>query len=523
MKKTILITLLALLGMIQMVAQEYEYVPFVREGVKWVYAFCGDYQPMSDTPSEVSYLNLEFKGDTVINGKTYKLMHKYHGESINSESDTVPVCMREENKVVYALVPDGKTYYDCPIYGNYWKPSDLESIREGKEFILYDFKNPIAYWMDFANSYMTTFELIFTNIITIGNHHVKRYGGDIQYLGGIRVIEGIGMEARNTYPLSFFLPMYAGSSGYMAVKLIRVIEDGEIIYDPDDYDWNEEVKDRIGYRYVPFVREGVKWVYYYNNPFADGVLNMPEGVQYYSFEFKGSKVINGKEYSPVVLKAYNSNGESVLQDIVPAYLREQDKVVYALLPEGNWYPQCPVGLGKYVGYEGISGNVIPDEEFILYDFNDPIELYDGLFPPIWWDEYEMYIDQIIYNNTDMLSIGDRSRKCHHYRTIHYNDDRIIEGIGYDGYAGFPLFYFEKLIAGFQVDYRLSHVVEGDEIIYKGMYYNPDIHVGIDEVVADKSPRPQDDNYYNLMGQPVGKDVPTAPGIYIHNGKKIIVR
>lgn len=37
MKQTI-ITIVALLGMAQAVAQEYEYVPFVREGVKWVYS-----------------------------------------------------------------------------------------------------------------------------------------------------------------------------------------------------------------------------------------------------------------------------------------------------------------------------------------------------------------------------------------------------------------------------------------------------------------------------------------------------
>ncbi len=36
------------------------------------------------------------------------------------------------------------------------------------------------------------------------------------------------------------------------------------------------------------------------------------------------------------------------------------------------------------------------------------------------------------------------------------------------------------------------------------------------------PRQYDDNYYNLMGQPVGKALPTTPGIYIHHGKKIVV-
>ena len=35
-EKDIILTILALLGISQAVAQEYEYVPFVREGVKWV-------------------------------------------------------------------------------------------------------------------------------------------------------------------------------------------------------------------------------------------------------------------------------------------------------------------------------------------------------------------------------------------------------------------------------------------------------------------------------------------------------
>ena len=70
---------------------------------------------------------------------------------------------------------------------------------------------------------------------------------------------------------------------------------------------------------------------------------------------------------------------------------------------------------------------------------------------------------------------------------------------------------------------LSHVVKDGKIIYKGMRYREDVLSGIDEMATDQARRSMDDNYYNLMGQPVGKDVPTAPGIYIHQGKKIVVR
>jgi hypothetical protein len=72
----------------------------------------------------------------------------------------------------------------------------------------------------------------------------------------------------------------------------------------------------------------------------------------------------------------------------------------------------------------------------------------------------------------------------------------------------------------QVTYILSHVIEDGEIIFR-RYEQP--QTVINEVVADVPQRQLDGNYYNLMGQPVGKDVPTVPGIYIHQGKKILVR
>ena len=70
---------------------------------------------------------------------------------------------------------------------------------------------------------------------------------------------------------------------------------------------------------------------------------------------------------------------------------------------------------------------------------------------------------------------------------------------------------------------MSHVVKGGKVIYKGMRYDPNIRVGIDEVVEDKVSRPLDPRYYDLMGRAVGTEVPTTPGIYKHQGRKIVVR
>ena len=134
------------------------------------------------------------------------------------------------------------------------------------------------------------------------------------------------------------------------------------------------------------------------------------------------------------------------------------------------------------------------------------------------------------NFVELEPLTIEGKSCCRYAYIGEQGDTlayVVEGIGFDSYdMGDLLTPFTRKPdpdADYQEWCGLSHVVKDGKIIYKGMRYRHGAFDGIDEVVADKSPRrPQDDNYYNLMGQPVGKDVPTAPGIYIYNGKKIIV-
>jgi len=272
------------------------------------------------------------------------------------------------------------------------------------------------------------------------------------------------------------------------------------------------------YEYVPFVREGVKWVYRCENPFWAQILDMPEGLHYYSFEMTGDVLIGDKYYKPVRLTHYldKEGKEKEVEDFIPVYLREEDKVVYAILPDGILHPQCPVGIGSYIGEPDQELPLTTtDEEFVLYDFNDPNALYQSIHTPD--------IDNLEYIGSELMSIGSHQVKVHRFHSWYAEDELVIEGIGYDGWAGMPLFYFESFISGLQVGYGLSHVIENGELIYKGRWYDPDNRVGIDEVVTERPAAVTDQNYYNLMGQPVGTDVPTTPGIYIHQGKKIAVR
>ena len=533
MKKQFIISVLALLGITQLAAQETEYVPFVREGVKWV---CYYHHYNQDNNFDKyyhpgrNYFTLEIKGDTVIDGKCYKAMHKYSGTAINTANDTIPLYLREENQIVYGISPEGHFYpgllvgYGHNIVG--YDPNIYSSVGHGEEIVLYDFNDPADYYGNYALRDFD-FQDLGCDQINVGNSVAKRHRFSVGPDRSFFLIEGIGFDVEQNAgrgTIAGYTLGYIFSDIYdPTFRLSHVIEDGEIIYKSVNY----VDPQRDDYEYVPFVREGVKWIYYYDNPFSPEVLDMDSYVQYYSFEMKGDYLIGDKHYKQVCLTHYLDENTKEVEEFIPVYLREEDKVVYAIYPDGIRHPQCPVGIGSYVG-DNDNEFSAPTDEFVLYDFNDPISLYDSVFyerdhaHPNYPVKYVRYVD------SDFINVGKNQCKRHHYE-YHFDafeysyQSKIIEGIGYDGSAGFPLFYFEDFGYGYhyQVKYYLSHVIEDGEIIYKGAYYNPQIRVGINEVMVDKA-RQMDENYYNLMGQPVGKDVPTTPGIYIHQGKKICV-
>ena len=663
---------------------DYEYVPFVREGVKWTYSI-QDYQydDFYTNPAQgnnVIYRTLELKGDTVINGKTYKAMHKYSGDSINWENDTIPVYLREENKIVYGIIPDGKKYDDCFVFNFLLDDALYISSYSREEFVLYDFNDPIGYWnsMEDRLEWIDDIELLSTDTILIGNHLAKRYTGKLW--SEFQVIEGIGAYGFNHTPVCFFFPTTAGIHDAPIFNLEKVVENGEVIYpqnyvedrylpliregvkwvnehviisegdttryyytyefkgshpvhyqyntlyyesmyyyegyqheldiendslvaglsenegcvhysrndplsscinqgqvminyngvllypmfnnylnaknyyldyqiepfindenfievepveidgvrcsryayigddgevkayiiegigfdsrnmgdlltpftrrpDPNaDYQeywglshvikdgkiiykgmrYNPDLFDDPGdvngddYEYVPFVREGVKWVYEIVNYRYNYVDENPDYLGetiYRTLELKGDTVINGKTYK--AMHKYSGNSINWENDTVPIYLREENKLVYGIIPDQSFYNDCPI-YSYMCDFDMYNG-----EEFLLYDFQDPV---------IYWNDYfdgYPYYNPNQYLYTDTISIGNRKAKRYVNQLFEVRDWYMVEGIGIDDRYSYTLGFFFPIKTGIGgLGFGLSHVIENGQIIYKGIHYIP---------------------------------------------------
>ncbi len=518
MKNVILFSAFALLAIGQAAAQEYEYVPFVREGVKWVYYIINYHYDPYNNPQQgnnVVYRTLELKGDTVINGKTYKAMHKYSGDGINWDNDTIPVYLREEDKVVYGIIPNGISYSDCPVYNTFATTTyydgdvlvvDHANYYNGQEFVLYDFNNPIAYWNELiaaSGDQYSSCQLYYTDTVSIGQHWAKRYVGKIH--SEFEQIESIGLIASNTTPLCLFMPLTTGTQD-CHYGLKKVIEDGEVVY-PKNY-----VEDT----YLPVIREGVTWV---NEKVI--VNNGDTTSYYYTYRFDGlAPFKNG--YNQAFMALYYTDN-SIENDSLIAGLREDEAFVMCHNNQA---------LNRVIEQDR---NMI---NFYTYQYSEGTQALYGLYTFYSNDFYavdffmqsqrEQFLSQENFVNVDPIEID--GVKCSRCAYINEQGDTlayVVEGIGFDsrdmGDLLTPFTRKPDPNADYQEYWGLSHVIKGDKIIYKGMRYRKGAHDGIDEVVADGTARLTDNNYYNLMGQPVGKDLPTTPGIYIHQGRKIVVR
>ena len=281
--------------------------------------------------------------------------------------------------------------------------------------------------------------------------------------------------------------------------------------------------------YLSIVREGVKWVN------EKVIVNHGDTTRYYyNYEFSGKDT-----------DVQYTNMQNDLFDACYYYLGEQldveqDSLIAGLLD--NYYGS----LGWIACMRNHAYDKILDEDRQLFGFGIYLDggstkLYDFRY---YFSSINYYVNCAYYwslygelenmlteeNFIEVDPVMVEGIECYRYAYIDENGEPlsyVVEGIGFDSRDMGDLLTPFTRQPDHDADYQewcgLSHVVKDGQIIYKGMRYRHGAFTGIDETVADRTQRPADPNYYNLMGQPVGKNVPTSPGIYIHNGKKIVVR
>ncbi len=283
-----------------------------------------------------------------------------------------------------------------------------------------------------------------------------------------------------------------------------------------------------GSDYLPIVREGVKWVN------EKVIINHGDTTSYYyTYEFNGKDSVGSNDMSAHLDNAlyyYTGNSLDTEQDSLIAGLSDGYPYLYevsffrnhaydAVKTEGRNMIELPMYTN------GGTRTLYRFGGWGLIDFFLMIQEWTHEFNP----EQEVFLTSENFTEVEPIEIEGHS--CSRYAYVKENGDTmcyVVEGIGFDsrnmGDLLTPFTREPDPDADYQEYCGLCHVVKDGQIIYKGMRYTPDNMTGIDEVAADQRPRRvHDDNYYNLMGQPVGKTLPTTPGIYIHQGKKIVIR
>ncbi len=267
------------------------------------------------------------------------------------------------------------------------------------------------------------------------------------------------------------------------------------------------------------VRDGVKWVN------EKVVINQGDTTySYYTYEIQGDapEEFHYSEGQSKACHYYTGEQIDIQNDSIISYLAQNDWNGVTVVWFQNFAQTEVISQNRNMlqgmGTPGISTGTL------LYSFYQ--------LPIININTYISHQIDPIFNEDNLIEVDPievEGIECHRIAHINEHGDvlfYVVEGIGFDsrdmGDLLTPFTRKPDPDADYQEYWGLSHVIKDGKIIYKGMRYNEDHLSAVGEVAAD-SQRAGDANYYNLMGQPVGKDVPTTSGIYIHQGKKIIVR
>ena len=244
-----------------------------------------------------------------------------------------------------------------------------------------------------------------------------------------------------------------------------------------------------------------------------------------------------------------------MKNLVLGYVREENKKVYCIYN----YPYIVRFITGWYG--GIpSRNYIGTGEFQIYDFNDPksfierIPNYslvdcmftslpkDGKIRPLYFFYKATKNGSKLINSEEqdvykIAKCGNKISKETWEKDTIWDEDYqdYINGIGFDRVyrpkSTFMDFHYEfpSVISPWGettwTDCALYCVTENDEIIYKANHYDYFNNrffnsTSVKDVNTTNKGEKEDGNYYNLKGQVVENP---GNGIYIHNGKKVLIK
>ena len=259
--------------------------------------------------------------------------------------------------------------------------------------------------------------------------------------------------------------------------------------------------------YQPMVREGVVWVYYYKNVVLDERERPDLQDAFYRMEFKGETEINGKTYHNCY--HYFTDKLDAAGEVPVAFVREQDRRVYVVFNDAF---ECDDVIYQQKNRNPKSEDYEDSGEYLVYDFAD-MGQYCAMSP----------VSGLAPDGEETVQVGSNSCKRYYLSQNGVRRYSIVEGVGCETPVQGNLLIPLKLLANCTCDETrgLSHLEDASgRVLYQGPYYEKYQLTGVEELSVDK---PADGgNCYNLMGQPVAHPE-AAPGIYIRNGKKVLVR
>ena len=235
-----------------------------------------------------------------------------------------------------------------------------------------------------------------------------------------------------------------------------------------------------------------------------------------SYRFDGSYEKNGKQYHVFHFqRAFFDSGASIYPTGYSSNdfkgqigVREENGRVYvdrneylALLSDGSYWQS--VGTKDYLPYQETA-----DGELVLYDFNMQV---NDKYPSVEGH------DDISVVSIDIVTTEDNvARKLLRLS----NGSSLLEGIGCIYSSGLWLFYLNPGIVPYEAGYLdiYAHHPQNTGLWTPIYQWNDGALTGISNTISTKHTAK---DFLDLQGRPM-KELPTK-GIYIHNGRKVVVK